>query len=199
MSHERGYRLLTGLLVAPLMLVSGYYRRRAAREGGRIAGSRRAGLLWLLRAIYIPFFLLIAVYLVRPAAVAWARFYLPGWLRQAGALAGFATLPGFLSVLRALGTNITATSATREESHLVTTGPYRFVRHPMYSLGVVYMAGLIALTGLWPLIPAAVASYVIILYRTPTEEGELITRFGDDYRAYMARTGRYWPRLRRAS
>jgi protein-S-isoprenylcysteine O-methyltransferase Ste14 len=28
-----------------------------------------------------------------------------------------------------------------------------------------------------------------------SEEDELIARFGDEYRAYMARTGRYWPRL----
>jgi protein-S-isoprenylcysteine O-methyltransferase Ste14 len=195
MSNERGYRLATALLVAPLMIVSAYFRRRAAREGGPLTGSRRAGLLWLLRAIYIPFFLLIAVYLVRPATVVWAQCKLPDWIRQAGAAAGFATLPGFLGVLRALGTNITATSATREDHQLVTTGPYRLVRHPLYSLGVVYMAGLIAATGLWPLIPAAVASYAVILYRTPIEEAELIARFGDEYRAYMARTGRYWPRL----
>lgn len=195
MSNERGYRLATALLVAPLLIVSGYFRRRAAREGGRITGPRRGGLLWLLRAIYIPFFLLIAVYLVRPAAVVWARYKLPDWIRQAGAAAGFAALPGFLGVLRALGTNITATSATREDHQLVTTGPYRFVRHPLYSLGVVYMAGLIALTGLWPLIPAAVASYAVIIFRTPLEETELIARFGDEYRAYTARTGRYWPRL----
>jgi protein-S-isoprenylcysteine O-methyltransferase Ste14 len=196
MNNERCFRLLTALLVAPLMFVSGYFRRRAAREGGRIAKPRRSGLLWLLRAIYVPFFLLIAIYLVRPKAVAWARFPLPTWLRKVGAVAGFATLPGFLSVFRALGANITSTQYTRQEHQLITTGPYRFVRHPMYSLGVLYMAGLIALADLWPLLPAGLGSYAVILYRTPIEEAELIARFGDDYRAYMMRTRRYWPRFR---
>ena len=35
-----------------------------------------------------------------------------------------------------------------------------------------------------------------MLVRTPREERMLLARFGDDYRAYMARTGRYLPRLR---
>jgi protein-S-isoprenylcysteine O-methyltransferase Ste14 len=41
-------------------------------------------------------------------------------------------------------------------------------------------------------------AFVLLLMavRTPREERMLIRRFGDDYRSYMGRTGRYLPRLR---
>jgi protein-S-isoprenylcysteine O-methyltransferase Ste14 len=37
---------------------------------------------------------------------------------------------------------------------------------------------------------------LLMAVRTPREERMLIRRFGDDYRSYMGRTGRYLPRLR---
>jgi protein-S-isoprenylcysteine O-methyltransferase Ste14 len=43
----------------------------------------------------------------------------------------------------------------------------------------------------------AVAAFAVLAIRTPTEEANLIAKFGDDYRAYMQRTGRFLPRLLR--
>ena len=48
----------------------------------------------------------------------------------------------------------------------------------------------IALTGF--------AALVLLVLRTATEEAKLVERFGDDYRGYMARTGRFFPRFRSA-
>jgi protein-S-isoprenylcysteine O-methyltransferase Ste14 len=36
-------------------------------------------------------------------------------------------------------------------------------------------------------------AFALLAIRVRTEEAFLIARFGDDYRAYMARTNRYWP------
>ena len=96
---------------------------------------------------------------------------------------------------RALGTNLTDTVATREHHTLVTRGPYRFVRHPFYLGVAAFVFGLALLTALW--FVAAVAAVVLSLLavRTPIEEAKLVERFGDDYRRYAARTGRFLPRL----
>jgi protein-S-isoprenylcysteine O-methyltransferase Ste14 len=80
----------------------------------------------------------------------------------------------------------------RPSSALVTTGPYRFSRNPMY-LGMVflYVAVAFALGLVWPLavlpfVIAAVDQLVIAI-----EEGYLVRRFGQPYCDYMATTGRW--------
>jgi protein-S-isoprenylcysteine O-methyltransferase Ste14 len=83
----------------------------------------------------------------------------------------------------------------RTEHTPVTAGPYRWVRHPFYvatALAVLtdsLMAanGFLALTG--------VVVLALIVLRTAREERNLVARFGDDYRRYMATTGRFFPRL----
>ncbi|RIL12128.1 isoprenylcysteine carboxylmethyltransferase family protein, partial [bacterium] len=83
---------------------------------------------------------------------------------------------------------------TRRHHTLVTTGPYRWVRHPLYSVGVLFMLGLSTLLGSWLIPVLAIPAMAGLMLRTPAEEAGLVARFGDGYRAYMARTGRYLPR-----
>jgi protein-S-isoprenylcysteine O-methyltransferase Ste14 len=103
-----------------------------------------------------------------------------------------------LWTLTSLGRNLTDTVVTRVHATLVTTGPYRFVRHPFYvSVGLLMFAvtlltanGFIGLSGLLVLI--------LLVARTPNEEQKLLEKFGDPYRDYLATTGRFWSRLRRS-
>lgn len=81
-----------------------------------------------------------------------------------------------------------------EDHKLVTWGPYRHVRHPSYAgyfmmfVGF-YMTWLNALS-LVPLV--AVPGYVRLV---DVEEELLVSRFGEEYRNYMDRTGRFIPRI----
>jgi protein-S-isoprenylcysteine O-methyltransferase Ste14 len=84
------------------------------------------------------------------------------------------------------------------DHELVTHGPYRFVRHPMNVTMPVFGVGLLflsanALLGVVTIVLLA----IICLMRSPIEERQLRERFGEAYLAYAARTGRYFPRLRR--
>ena len=80
---------------------------------------------------------------------------------------------------------------------LVMTGPYRFIRNPMYvSLGLLYLGLAFWLDVFWALLllPA-----VILLVRRLVIAGEeryLEQRFGDEYRRYKERVPRWLPRLR---
>ena len=92
---------------------------------------------------------------------------------------------------------MTATSATRTDHELVTAGPYRWIRHPLYTAGFGFWTGIVLLTGSWLLAVLFVPVVLGLRRRTVLEEARLVEEFGDDYRAYAARTGRYLPRRRR--
>jgi protein-S-isoprenylcysteine O-methyltransferase Ste14 len=79
---------------------------------------------------------------------------------------------------------------------LATTGPYAYIRHPQYSAFIVIMLGFLLQ---WPtlltlvMFPILVFIYVRLAHR---EEGEVANELGDAWRAYAARTPRWFPRFR---
>lgn len=83
----------------------------------------------------------------------------------------------------------------RKDHKLVTSGPYRYVRHPSYLAYFIMFFGLffllLSLIALVPLI--AIPGYVRL---TTYEEQLLVARFGDDYVEYQKRTGRFLPKRR---
>ena len=99
--------------------------------------------------------------------------------------------------LSSLGKNLTDTVVTRKEATLVTVGPYRWVRHPFYVTAALLMFSVTILTANWLIGLTSVIVLVLLAVRTPKEEAMLIERFGDQYRDYMTKTGRFIPRLSR--
>jgi hypothetical protein len=82
-----------------------------------------------------------------------------------------------------------------EKTTLVTRGPYRVVRHPIYLFQVVILAGVVLLL---PAVLAVVIFFVHLLCvwcKAADEEAYLLTVHGQDYRDYLARTGRLMPKL----
>jgi protein-S-isoprenylcysteine O-methyltransferase Ste14 len=76
----------------------------------------------------------------------------------------------------------------------VVGGLYNSIRHPQY-VGLAVMGFGVLL--IWPRFLVLVSLIVMLgLYRVfaGTEESQCLARFGDSYRAYMARTGRFLPR-----
>ncbi len=96
-----------------------------------------------------------------------------------------------------LGSNLTDTVVTRRVAHFVDRGPYRFVRNPMYTgvLMVSMSLGLGLALGTWLLPLVGMVVFTLFALRTRTEEKYLIERFGNQYRDYMARVGRFFPKL----
>ena len=86
-----------------------------------------------------------------------------------------------------LGKNLTDTVVTRSNATLVTSGPYRWVRHPFYiCAALLILAGTLLSANLLMAV-AGGSVLAMIAVRTPREEQKLIDAFGDDYRAYMRR------------
>ena len=120
---------------------------------------------------------------------------MPDWVRWLG-VGGFALSVSWLIwMFVSLGPNLTDTVVTRRDAYFVERGPYRYVRNPMYS-GILMMGASLGLAlGSWLVPVAATVMFAVLARRTRIEEMYLIERFGDQYRNYMVRVGRFFPHL----
>lgn len=191
------YRLALAITISTI-LIAGYYRRRADKIGGVVARDAEPTPLRLALSVCgLLGFGGLLVYFVWPPALEWTLVPVPAALRWAGVVTGAASMVGALWVFRTLGLNVTRTVRTREAATLVTTGPYRFVRHPLYVNAAVTFASLSLMTRSWWFIAWVLPALILLAIRTPQEEAHLAARFGDAWHAYAARTGRFLPRLAR--
>jgi protein-S-isoprenylcysteine O-methyltransferase Ste14 len=195
MNPELLFRLLAGLFLVSAFAISIYFRHKAERQGGRKASTEGQSLLIGLRLLGLLTLLPLFGYLVNPAWVAPLRMAVPEPLRWGAAAVAMLMIPALYWLFSSIGNNISPTQTTRQGHQLITDGPYRYIRHPLYTFGALFFLALALLTGLWWLGLGLVAALVILAWRTPREEAHLLATFGDEYRQYMARTGRYFPRL----
>jgi protein-S-isoprenylcysteine O-methyltransferase Ste14 len=86
-----------------------------------------------------------------------------------------------------LGRNWGMPMTQKDEPELVTSGPYRFVRHPIYSGILLAGAGTALVTTLWVLV-GVVGLAGLFLYSANVEEKNMSSSFPDAYGSYRART-----------
>jgi len=195
MNIESIFRLVIFLLLLTALSIGGYFRRKAEREGGQMRSREGQGLVVVLRLLGLAVILPLLGYLINPDWVAWARFPVPSWIRWLATAVALGLLPVVYWIFASIGNNISPTQATRKGHQLVTHGPYRYVRHPLYGTGLAMAVCITLITGLWWLGIGMVVPLAILLWRTSKEEANLIETFGDEYREYMKRTGRFFPKL----
>ena len=177
--------------------ISVYYRHRARRTGDVVARRREGVGLMLTKAgggllLWGSLF----AYLLNPGWMAWSVWPLPMWLRWLGVVLGLLTVPAAWWVFSSLGRNVTETVLTKADHALVTTGPYRWIRHPLYAMGGALFVAVGLMSASWFILGIgclAVALMRVVL--VPKEEQALVAKFGDEYRAYINRTGGLVPRV----
>jgi len=101
------------------------------------------------------------------------------------------------SAARHLGKQWRYEAALIQDHELVQTGPYRLIRHPIYTS----MFGMLLATGFawtwWPMFTAGVIAYIAgTEIRVRAEDRLLAERFKDDFAAYRSRVRAYVPGLR---
>ena len=77
---------------------------------------------------------------------------------------------------------------------LVTTGPYRWIRHPMYTSLLLFMLGIALYRHGWPKYAGMLLLTVAIFGKMHREEAHLHMKF-DDYSDYVRRTHRLLPKI----
>jgi protein-S-isoprenylcysteine O-methyltransferase Ste14 len=84
-----------------------------------------------------------------------------------------------------------------EKQELVTRGPYSHIRHPTYT-GAMLMALALALLFFHAVLVIGFLACLGIAYKKAIQEEELLASkngFGQEYRDYMSKTGRFLPKL----
>ena len=195
--NENIFRILAALILLTGMGISSYFRIKADKQTGEKISRKVDGsvmmniikfgglLLWLS-----PF-----VYLINPQWMAWSKLGLPEWVRFLGI--GVAIVNDVLLywLFSSIGSGISPTSATRKEHTLSTSGPYRWVRHPLYTVGAILFISFGMMADNWFIAALGILAFIAMAKRTPQEEANLIEKFGDEYREYMKHTGRFFPKL----
>lgn len=198
MPAENPFRIALVAVIVLTMVVTIYHRLQAAKSGERIS-HREEGYIFaiVLRLVGLVLWSSTFAYLFFPGSVQWAMLPLPSWVRWIGAATGALCSLLMYWTLSSLGKNLTDTVMTRTNAFLVTHGPYRWIRHPFYVTAALLMASVTVLTANWLIGLSSAGVLALLAIRTPKEEQMLIERFGQSYRDYMARTGRFIPRMPR--
>jgi protein-S-isoprenylcysteine O-methyltransferase Ste14 len=195
--NENIFRILAALVLFTCIGISSYFRRKADRDTGEKISRKVDGTV-LMMSIKIGGLLLWLsplVYLINPNWMSWSKIGLPESVRWLGVGLGILCIFGVYWLFSSIGSGITPTSATRKQHTLTTSGPYRWVRHPLYTVGSSMFISFGMMADNWFIAALGVLTFILMAIRTPKEEANLIEKFGDEYREYMKSTGRFLPKL----
>ena len=188
--------VVAGFVIIILIVLP--YRLRSQSTGEKLDRTQEGiPMLVTIRLVGILLWLSVFTFMISPARMAWAAMPLPASLRWSGAILGLVAAMAELWTLRSLGPNLTDTVVTRQVHTLITRGPYRWVRHPFYDCMVLFTISAALMMANWFVLAAGAVTFMLLAARSRTEEQKLLERFGEPYRAYQQRTGRFLPGLGR--
>lgn len=202
MAADLVYRITFILIFAAFWIVRIYYVRKTrdpnasrSREERREA-MKKEGMTGILLVVLTPIeLILILLYEWGPTWMIWADLVFPFWVHWLGVGMLVISIPLMLWVHRTLGKHYSYALETKTEQKLVTSGPYRSVRHPLYSSHNLFNLGMVLLTANIPLIIFAIIGVPLTYTRMKDEERMMIAQFGSEYEEYIDRTGRIFPKL----
>jgi protein-S-isoprenylcysteine O-methyltransferase Ste14 len=200
MTTESTFRVAFWVLFAGVIVMRIYFTLKVRQAGERVmpdheAVEREGRGMFAVRVVM--FFVLLGwlvLYAINPTWMGVLSVPFPDWLRWTGFALGLASL-GFWSWTQvALGKEWSPQLQLRKEHHLVTTGPYARIRHPLYTGMLGYGTSIALVTANWFFIVFAIAAIAGLFARVPKEEQMMVKEFGEEYQAYKQRTGRFFPK-----
>jgi protein-S-isoprenylcysteine O-methyltransferase Ste14 len=182
--------------------IRGYYTRKMQKIQQRLsvkerikeivrAEGRASAVLLMVQGIYL--IVLLPPYLLFPSNFLLFQMPFPGWLRWAGVGLGCLSSPFLAWVHYVLNKEWSVTLKLQADHKLVTSGPYRRIRHPMYTVHLAYFLSWVLVSANFLFLMYYVLAILLITLRIPKEERMMLEKFGEEYRAYMKRTGRLLP------
>jgi protein-S-isoprenylcysteine O-methyltransferase Ste14 len=195
--NENIFRILAAIIFMTGISISIYFRSKADRDTGEKVSWKKEGLFMILalRIGGLVLWFSMLGYLIYPPLLAWSKIGLPEWTRWLGVGLGIVCVFLIYWMFSSIGTGITPTVTTRSEHKLVTKGPYRWIRHPLYTFGTAFFLSFSLMADSWFIAVMALLAILLLSIRLPTEEALLIEKFGDEYREHMKNTGKYLPKF----
>lgn len=119
---------------------------------------------------------------------------LPSWLRVSAAIVMAGSVCLFAWTHYSLGKFWSPILEIRDKHQLIRTGPYAWVRHPMYSQIWIWVLLQGVLLDNWLLGVSGTAAWMLLYcVRIPREERMMLDEFGDEYRKFIKQTNRIIP------
>ncbi len=195
--NETVFRITAAVILFTCIGISSYFRRKADRDSGEKVSWKDEGLptILALRLGGLLLWFSAIGYLIHPPLLAWSKAGLPEWARWLGVGIGVICAGLTYWLFSSIGSGISPTVATRKNHQLVKSGPYRWVRHPLYSVGTGSFIAFAMMADTWFIAILAVLAFILLAMRTPNEEAHLIEKFGEEYRQYMKTTGAFFPKF----
>ena len=188
------FRLTLGLVFISTALIGLPRRLRADRVGGQVSRRTDPRWFWVLMSIVGPPTALVCLgFIVQPRWVETTQWQPPVVVRWLGVPTALAGLALFEWMFRHLGLNVTSTSVPRRNAELITSGPYRWIRHPMYTAVFILVVAATLLTANLVVAFGGAGTFALLAARSRLEEKRLLEKFGAAYRTYQQRTGRFLP------
>ena len=106
------------------------------------------------------------------------------------------SIPLLYWVHHSLGRYFSARLVLQPEHNIITTGPYRWVRHPMYSVGFLYLIGAGMLSQSWIVGVVPTLSFGVLVWLRVQDEESMLSGLSEEYARYMQNTGRFFPRIK---
>ncbi len=187
-------KIIWGLGCVAYFIIRYPYQRRSRKTP--VAHRHDRTREWALITIsFAGLFLLPLVYATadQPKFATYEFHPVQAWLGTAVLIAAMALL---YRTHRDLGRAWSVTLEVREGHALITRGIYQRLRHPMYSSFWLWAISQALLLPNWVAGLAGIVGFGTLFFaRVGHEERMMLEAFGDDYRAYMARTHRLIPGL----
>ena len=99
-----------------------------------------------------------------------------------------------ISAIQTLGNSFKATVTVSKNQLLVTTGLYKYIRHPSYLGAFIAITGCpLSLNNTVTTITSPLLMLIAYIYRVIVEEQKMLSHFGEEYKNYMKRTYRMFP------
>jgi protein-S-isoprenylcysteine O-methyltransferase Ste14 len=159
--------------------------------------KKRVGLENLLVFLNLVSGMFLPLFVVFSTKFDFAAMNLPPIIRWL-ALAIYAlNLVLFVWCHKSLGKNWSNTLGIREDHKLIQEGPYKMVRHPMYTHFWLLMISQGLILSNWIVLMYGILAWGTLYFlRVGKEEEMMIEEFGDEYKEYMDRTGRLFPKFK---
>jgi protein-S-isoprenylcysteine O-methyltransferase Ste14 len=200
MSTERIFHIAFWVLFGGLIVMQAYFASRVHQAGERVKADRGAmrregwGYVLVRSISSLALIAFLVLYAINPPWLGVLSVPLPNWLRWVGVVLGCASFGLYGWAQATLGKEWSPHLQMRDKHHLVTTGPYTRMRHPIYAAYIVFMTSIALVTANWFFIALLVVSIIVLALRIPKEEQMMIEVFGEEYKTYMQRTGGLFPK-----
>jgi len=117
-------------------------------------------------------------------------------VRWTAAVLGAACLAGTVKCWAHMGKDWRMAVTAEPDQALITDGLFARIRHPIYAFSILLMLCTMVVVPTLPMLALGVVHVVLMVLKAHNEERHMLAVHGDQYARYLARTGRFLPRMR---